>query len=76
MIWTLLFGGETPVENETDWRGIGFALFGGAALVFAIGYALTKPAQMIIEDMTYGDDRERHRELMDVNDVTDVTDDL
>ena len=49
MLWNLFFSDSSSSEggpDNTDWRGIGFALFGGAALIYAVGYALTRQAQV------------------------------
>jgi hypothetical protein len=48
MFWNLF--GRTFDEDSSDWRGIGFALFGGAAFVLAIGYAFVRPVQMILKE--------------------------
>lgn len=45
-----VFGGGTDSDEGggVPWKSIGFALFGAAALIAAVGYAITRPAQHII----------------------------
>lgn len=38
----------SPEPTGYPWRSIGFTLFGAAALVAAVGYAITRPAQQLI----------------------------
>lgn len=43
-------------ESSTPWLRIGFALFGAAALVGAVGYTFTRPAQQLITGRDPADD--------------------
>lgn len=52
------FGGAGAIEDEgIPWKSIGFALFGGAALLAAFGYAITRPMQELLDD---SDDEKQH----------------
>lgn len=60
-----LFNSSTPTHPEsTDWRGIALALFGGAALVFAVGYAITRPMTKVLTD---ADIIEKSREIESID---------